>query len=80
VGLSYYLPGGQAAMSAGPQEKVYVVLEGELVVELGDGARHTLSRYDSCLIEPNEAREVRNETNSVATLLVVTPPPAPVQA
>jgi quercetin dioxygenase-like cupin family protein len=80
VGLSYYLPGGKAEMSAGPQEKVYVVLDGELVVEVGDGARQALAKYDSCLIEPNEAREVRNETNSVATLLVVTPPPASTQA
>ncbi len=75
VGLSYYLPGGCAEMSAGPQEKVYVVLEGELVVTLGDGARHVLKGLDSCLIEPGERREVRNETNTVATLLVVMPAP-----
>jgi quercetin dioxygenase-like cupin family protein len=73
LGLSYYLPGGRAEMSAGPQEKIYVLLEGELVVELGDGARHVLQPLDSCLIEPGERREVRNESNRVATLLVVMP-------
>jgi quercetin dioxygenase-like cupin family protein len=77
VGLSYYLPGGKAEMSAGPTEKIYVVLDGELVVELGDGQRSVLQAMDSCLIEPGEAREVRNETNATATLLVVMPlPPA----
>jgi quercetin dioxygenase-like cupin family protein len=77
VGLSYYLPGGKAEMSAGPQEKIYVVLDGELVVELEGGVRHVLQPLDSCLIEAGEAREVRNETNRVATLLVVMPAPPP---
>ncbi|HTI67906.1 MAG TPA: cupin domain-containing protein [Caulobacteraceae bacterium] len=77
VGLSYYLPGGKAEMSAGPQEKIYVVIEGELTVELAGGETAVLRRLDSCLIEAGEAREVRNETNQVATLLVVMPAPQP---
>jgi quercetin dioxygenase-like cupin family protein len=77
VGLSYYLPGGRAEMSAGPQEKIYVVLDGELTIELGGGETAVLGRLDSCLIEAGEAREVRNETNAVATLLVVMPAPQP---
>ena len=75
VGLSYYLPGGRAEMSAGPQEKIYVVIDGELTVALADGSAAVLGPMDSCLIEPNEAREVRNETNRTATLLVVMPLP-----
>jgi quercetin dioxygenase-like cupin family protein len=71
VGLSYYLPGGKAEMSAGPQEKIYVVIEGELTVELAGGEKAVLKPLDSCLIEPGEAREVRNETNAPATLLVI---------
>lgn len=77
VGLSYYLPGGKAEMSAGPQEKVYVMIDGELTIELGGGETAVLRRLDSCLIEAGEAREVRNETNTVATLLVVMPAPQP---
>ena len=37
VSLSYYAPGGLAEMDAGPQEKVYVVLSGELSVRLASG-------------------------------------------
>jgi quercetin dioxygenase-like cupin family protein len=77
VGLSYYLPGGRAEMSAGPQEKIYVLIDGELTVELAAGGRAVLKPLDSCLIEAGEAREVRNETNAVATMLVVMPAPPP---
>jgi quercetin dioxygenase-like cupin family protein len=77
VGLSYYLPGGRAEMSAGAQEKVYVLIDGELTVELASGERTVLKRLDSCLIEAGESREVRNETNAVATMLVVMPPSSP---
>jgi quercetin dioxygenase-like cupin family protein len=77
VGLSYYLPGGKAEMSAGPQEKIYVMIDGELTVALEDGGSTVLKRLDSCLIEAGEAREVRNETNAVATMLVVMPAPQP---
>jgi quercetin dioxygenase-like cupin family protein len=78
VGVSYYLSGGRAEMSAGPTEKIYIVIDGELTVELADGERSVLRPLDSCLIAPREAREVRNDTNAPATLLVVMPlsPPA----
>jgi quercetin dioxygenase-like cupin family protein len=75
VGLSYYEPGGRAEMDAGPQEKLYVVLEGELAIELADGDIQVLSRYDSCRLFANERREVRNESGSKAVMLVITPPP-----
>ena len=78
MGLSYYLPGGKAEMSAGPTEKIYLVIDGELTVELGDGEISVLKPMDSCLIAPGEAREVRNETNRTATLLVVMPLPSTV--
>jgi quercetin dioxygenase-like cupin family protein len=78
VGLSYYRPGAKAAMSAGAQEKIYVVLDGEVAVELADGQKSFLHPMDSCLIEANEAREVRNETDRMATLLVVMPLPTSV--
>ena len=54
------------------------MIEGELTVELDSGARHVLKRLDSCLIEPGEFREVRNEANSPAALMVIMPLPSAV--
>jgi mannose-6-phosphate isomerase-like protein (cupin superfamily) len=75
VGLSHFLPGGGAEMDAGPIEKIYVVIAGEVTIELGDGTIETLGSMDSCLIPAGEARAVRNEGNDVATMLVVMPYP-----
>ncbi|MDP9012279.1 MAG: cupin domain-containing protein [Pseudomonadota bacterium] len=76
VGVSYYSPGGVAEMDAGPQEKVYVVVSGEISVRLASGENSILRRLDSCLIGANERREVRNNTNREAIMLVITPPPS----
>lgn len=70
VGLSYYLPGGQAEHSPSPVSRVYVVLEGELTV-LTDSEEVTLGALDSCLIRPAEARTVVNRANRPATMLVI---------
>jgi quercetin dioxygenase-like cupin family protein len=75
AGLSHFLPGGGAEMDASPLEKIYVVLEGEITVELGDGSTHVLGKLDSCFIPGGEARAVRNERNNVATMLVLMPYP-----
>lgn len=77
TGLSYFLPGGGAEMDASPLEKIYVVLEGEVTVELGDGSVHKLGRLDSCFIPGGEARAIRNEGNEVAAMIVVMPYPEP---
>jgi quercetin dioxygenase-like cupin family protein len=77
VGLSHFLPGGGAQMDASPLEKVYVVLAGEVTVELADGSKHVLQQMDSCYIPGGEARAVRNYGNDVATMLVVMPHPEP---
>ncbi len=74
VGLSQFLPGGGAGPDATPFEKVYVVLDGELTVIVGE-EETTLGRYDSCTIAPNETREIVNRRNDVCTLLVVIPYP-----
>lgn len=73
VGLSYFLPGGGAEMDAGPLGKIYVVIEGEVTIELGSGEVQQLGRFDSCFIPGGEARAIRNERNVVATMLVVMP-------
>lgn len=73
VGLSYFLPGGGAEMDAGAAGKIYVVLDGEVTIDLGDAGTHVLGRLDSCFIPAGEARAIRNTGNVVATMLVVMP-------
>jgi glyoxylate utilization-related uncharacterized protein len=75
VGLSHFLPQGGAEMDAGALEKIYVVLAGEVTVELGDGTRHVLKALDSCHIPGGEARAIRNDGNDVASMLVIMPHP-----
>jgi quercetin dioxygenase-like cupin family protein len=75
TGLSHFLPGGGAEMDAGPLGKIYVVLTGEVTIELGSGEVHVLGALDSCFIPGGEARAVRNDGNVVATMLVVMPYP-----
>ena len=77
VGLSHFLPQGGAEMDAGPLEKIYVVLAGEVTIELGDGTLHVLKPLDSCHIPAGEARSIRNQGNVIATMLVVMPHPGP---
>ena len=73
VGCSYYLPGSRAELAATPLEKVYVMLDGGLNIEFDDGEIVKLGKMDSIFIDANEKREIRNETNAVATMLVVMP-------
>ena len=75
TGLSHFLPGGGAEMDASPLEKIYVVLEGEITIELASGEKHRLSHLDSCFIPGGEGRAISNEGNTVATMLVVMPYP-----
>ncbi len=62
-------------MDTSPLEKIYVVIDGEITIELGAGTTHVLSKLDSCYIEGGGARAIRNESNLVATMLVVMPYP-----
>lgn len=73
VGLSHFLPDGGADMDAGPTEKIYVVLDGEITIDLADGGSQTLGPLDSCLIAAGESRAVRNRGNKVASMLVIMP-------
>ncbi len=75
TGLSHFLPDGGAEMDASPLEKIYVVLEGEITIELENGESHVLSRLDSCYIPGGEGRAVKNNGNGVASMLVVMPYP-----
>ena len=75
MGLSHFLPGGGAEMDSGPIAKMYVVLEGEVTIELASGETHVLRKLDSCYIAAGEARAIRNAANSVASMLVFMPYP-----
>jgi len=75
TGLSYFLPGGGAEMEAGALGRIYVILDGAITIELGSGETHVLGPLDSCFIPAGEARAVRNDTNVIATMLVIMPYP-----
>lgn len=74
VGLSQFLPGGGAGPDSTPFEKVYVVLDGEMTVTVGD-SETVLRRYDSCTVAPGEVRKIENRSNHTCTMLVVIPYP-----
>jgi quercetin dioxygenase-like cupin family protein len=74
MGMSQLLPGGGIAPSASPEEKFYLVLDGEVTFETPDGVV-TLGVWDSCRIAPNEMRALRNETKRPATVLLAMPLP-----
>lgn len=74
VGFSQFLPGGGAGPDSTPFEKVYVLLEGEMTLEVG-GTEHVLRPMDSCTIAPGEVRTLTNTSNMTAKLLVVIPYP-----
>lgn len=75
VGMSHFLPGGGCEMSATPMAKIYVVTQGAITVELGDGTKHHLEVNDSCHIPAGVERAVLNETNAPASMIVVMPKP-----
>ena len=74
VGLSHFLPGGGAEMSASPLERVYIVLSGEVTVSTQQGDT-VLRAMDSCHLESGEARSIVNRGNLRASILVVMPYP-----
>jgi mannose-6-phosphate isomerase-like protein (cupin superfamily) len=73
VGVSHFQPGGGAGPDASPPEKVYFVLAGELTV-IVDGKETVLKKNDSCVIGPNENREIINRGNEVCSILVAVAP------
>lgn len=74
IGFSQFLPGGGAGPDSTPFEKVYVVLEGEMSVEI-NGETTVLGEMDSCTIAPGEVRRIENRSNHVCKMLVVIPYP-----
>ena len=74
IGFSQFLPGGGAGPDSTPFEKVYVVLEGEMTVEI-DGVETVLGPMDSCTIAPDEVRRIENKSNHICKMLVIMPYP-----
>lgn len=72
MGVSHYLPGGGIEWSGedSTEEKVYVVIEGELTVK-GKDEEFVLGPLDSLFIGPNEGRSVINNGTKPAVMLVV---------
>jgi len=75
LGMSHILPGGGTTLGGSPEEKFYVVLEGELTIRTEDG-EETLGQWDSCRLAPNEKRALENRTNRPVTVLLAMPLPA----
>lgn len=75
MGLSHFLPGGGAEWGGAPVERIYYVLEGEVVVR-GDQGELTLRKGDSVFIGENENRELLNKANMPASILVFCSNPA----
>ena len=74
MGLSHFLPGGGAdyAYEDSPTEKIYFVVEGEITIYTKDRKEKiVLKKNDTIFIGPNEGRELINETNMPASMLVV---------
>ena len=72
MGLSHFLPGGGAewAYEDNPLEKIYFVLKGEITVK-SKKEEFVLRKWDSLFLGPNEGRELINNTNKPASMLVV---------
>jgi len=70
LGLSHFLPEGGAEWGESPTEKIYFVLEGEVTVKTKT-EEIVLGPWDSIFIGPNEGREIINNTNKPASMLVM---------
>ncbi len=80
MGMSQILPGGRTSLDPSPIEKLYFVVEGfvTMVGEVGGSQqRETLARYDSCRFAPGEARQLINDSNLPALVLLVMANAAP---
>ncbi len=70
MGVSRLDPTGGTTLDVSPYEKMYVVLDGEVTISNGQDEA-VLRRWDSCRIAPNEGRQLKNNTDAPATILLV---------
>ena len=76
VGHSQFPPGAIVPMDVAPIGRIYVVVQGTILVEQANGLRHSLNQLDSVFVPAGEARAVSNESGDMAAIIVITPPPA----
>ena len=72
-------PRGHTSLDASPLEKHYVVLEGELtLVSEHEGVKTeaVLRRLDSACFAPGEKRQLMNQSQHPASILLAMPYPA----
>jgi mannose-6-phosphate isomerase-like protein (cupin superfamily) len=71
-GQPHVPPGSAASWGHGHRtiEEIYLVLEGELRIKLGDDVE-TLEPYDAVLIPPGTPRAVRNESDREARFAMI---------
>lgn len=72
LGVSRIEPGGGTTLDASAVEKMYVVLDGEVVVSNGE-EEVTLRPWDSVRIAPGEKRALANCTDRTAVILLAMP-------
>lgn len=72
MGISEIAPGGHTSLAASPYEKLYLVVEGEVVVGTKD-EEAVLRKLDSCRIAPGEARLLENRGTVPALILLCMP-------
>lgn len=74
LGISVVESGGGTTLSSSPEEKMYVVLDGELHISNGQ-TEILLARWDSCRVAAGEERRLLNRSNASATVLLAMPLP-----
>lgn len=70
IGVSHFLPGGGAEMSASQLERVYYCLTGSIIVK-GKTEEYRLNQDDLIYIAPGEERSFQNPSTTPATILVI---------
>jgi uncharacterized cupin superfamily protein len=76
LGLSHLLPAGRTTLDASGVEKMYVVLDGEVTIRNED-AEYVLQRFDSVRLAPGEKRQLINNSNQPASILLAMPHTTP---
>ena len=75
MGMSIFEPGGQTGFDSSAVEKIYFVVEGEVVVfcESEDGLKSeaVLYKNDSCVFLSGEKRQLKNLSNEIAKVVLI---------
>lgn len=72
MGMSEIAPGGYTSLSVSGVEKLYFVIDGEVVVHTTE-QETVLRKLDSCRIAPGEARALENRGAQPAFILLCMP-------